>query len=181
MPDSSILHRDPDPVFSITKAENFSHNKIRESDGFISVQRPDYTWLVITLDAALIMEMILPIGQLIIETLKDRSRRPDEGEWEPIKISSKFESSAYIPKSPKPSSVLTKVWSSYWKANPTQKASNERAKPHSKSEANRENCRTDLPGPVWPVRWTGLTGALDRSDRSCLPVWPVAPRKPPKT
>ena len=35
------------------------------------------------------------------------------GEWEPIKISSKFESSAYIPKLPKPSSVLTKVWSSY--------------------------------------------------------------------
>ena len=35
------------------------------------------------------------------------------GEWEPIKISSKFESSAYIPKSPNPSSVLTKVWSSY--------------------------------------------------------------------
>jgi len=28
-------------------------------------------------------------------------------EWEPIKISSKFESSAYVPKSPKSSSVLT--------------------------------------------------------------------------
>ena len=28
----------------------------------------------------------------------DRSRRPEGGEWEPIKISSKFESSAYIPK-----------------------------------------------------------------------------------
>ena len=31
----------------------------------------------------------------------------------PIKISSKFESSAYIPKSHNPSSILTKVWSSY--------------------------------------------------------------------
>ena len=29
---------------------------------------------------------------------RDRSRRPEGGEWEPIKISSKFESSAYIPK-----------------------------------------------------------------------------------
>ena len=95
------------------------------------------------------------------------------GEWEPIKISSKFESSAYIPKSPKPSSVLTKVWSSYWKAKPTQNASNERAKPRSKSEANRESCRTDLPGPVWPVHWTGLTG-LDCS-RTSRPVWPVLP------
>ena len=46
--------------------------------------------------------------------LWDRSRRPEGGgEWEPIKISSKFESSAYVSKSPKPSSVLTKVWSSY--------------------------------------------------------------------
>jgi len=112
--------------------------------------------------------------------LWDRSRRPEGGEWEPIKISSKFESSAYVPKSPKPSNVLTKVWSSYWKAKPTQQASNERAKPRSKSEAKPKNCRTDLPGAVWPVRWTGLTDALDRSDRSCLPVWPVAPRKPPR-
>ena len=32
--------------------------------------------------------------------MKDRSRRPEGGEWEPIKISSKFESSAYVPKSP---------------------------------------------------------------------------------
>ena len=55
------------------------------------------------------------------KTLWDRSRRPEGGEWEPIKISSKFESSAYVPKSHKPSSVLTKVWSSYWKAKPTQK------------------------------------------------------------
>ena len=76
-------------------------------------------------------------------------------------------------KSPKPSSVLAKVWNIYAKAKPTQKASNERAKPRSKSEANRENCRTDLPGPVWPVRWTGLTGLAYRSDR-----WhPENPRK----
>ena len=117
--------------------------------------------------------------------LWDRSRRPEGGEWEPIKISSKFESSAYIPKSPNPSSVLTKVWSSYWRAKPTQKVSNQRTKTRSESEAKWENFRTDLPGPVWPVWWTGLTGRVcskraDRSDRSVLPVWPVAPRKPPR-
>ena len=95
------------------------------------------------------------------------------GEWEPIKISLKFESSAYIPKFPKPSSVLTKFWNSYWKTKPTQKAANERAKPRSKSEATRKNSRPDLPGPVWPVYWTGLTG-LGCSGTS-RPVWPVLP------
>ena len=80
--------------------------------------------------------------------MKDRSRRPEGGEWEPIKISSKFKSSAYIPKSPKPSSVLTKVWSSYRKANPTQRSSNERAKQRSNTEANWKIFSTDLPGPV---------------------------------
>ena len=50
-----------------------------------------------------------------------------------------------------------------------------------------KNCRTDLPGPVWPVHWTGLTGrGCSKTSRPvclpvCLPVWPVAPRKPPKT
>ena len=33
----------------------------------------------------------------------------------------KFKPSAYIPKSPKPSSILAKVWNSYGKAKPTQK------------------------------------------------------------
>ena len=74
-------------------------------------------------------------------------------------------------KSPKPSGVLTKVWNSYGKAKPTQKASNERAKTRSKSEANQKNCRTDLPGPVWPVRWTGLTGWV--CSKTNRPVWPV--------
>ena len=75
-------------------------------------------------------------------------------------------------KSPKPSSVLAKVWNSYGKAKPTQKASNERAKPQSKSEANRETAelicldRSDrCDRPIWPVRWTGLTGRAYRSDR----------------
>jgi hypothetical protein len=63
-------------------------------------------------------------------------------------------------KSPKASSVLTKVWNSYGKAKLTQKASNVQAKPRSKSEANRKTA--DLSA------WTGLTGALDRSDRPCL-------------
>ena len=114
------------------------------------------------------------IGALV----KDRSRRPGgvNGSWS--KISSKFKSSAYVPKSPEPSSVLTKVWSSYWKVKPTQKSSNEQAKPRSKSEANRENSWSEQPGPVWPV--AAVQEQADRSDRSCLPVWPVAPRKPPR-
>jgi len=79
----------------------------------------------------------------------------------------------YSEKSPKPSNVLAKVWNSYGKAKRTQKASNEWAKPRSKSEANWENCRTDLSGPVWPVHWTGLTGhACSNTSR---PVWPVLP------
>jgi len=32
--------------------------------------------------------------------LRDRNRRPEGGEWEPIKISSEIDPSAYIPKSP---------------------------------------------------------------------------------
>jgi hypothetical protein len=47
-----------------------------------------------------------PLSRIYIEGPKPVTRG---GEWEPIKISSKFESSAYVPKSPKPSSVLTKV------------------------------------------------------------------------
>ena len=76
-------------------------------------------------------------------------------------------------KSPKPTSVLTKVWNSYWKAKPTQKASNERVKPRSKFGSEFENCRTDLPGSVWPVYWTGLTGRV--CSKSSRPVWPVLP------
>jgi len=55
------------------------------------------------------------------------------------KFLQKFKLSAYVPKSPEPSSVLTKVWSSYCKAKPTQKVSKERAKTQSNSEAIREN------------------------------------------
>src|SRR6185437_13842439 len=63
-------------------------------------------------------------------------------------------------KSPEPSSVLAKVWNSYGKAKPTQKTLNERAKPQSKSEANRE---------------TAELICLDRSDRCARPVSPVVP------
>ena len=59
----------------------------------------------------------LPRGGRAVPVLQGRrgeGPKPSTGgEWEPIKISSKFESSAYVPKSPNPSSVLTKVWSSY--------------------------------------------------------------------
>ena len=76
-------------------------------------------------------------------------------------------------KSPKPSSVLAKVSDSYWKAKPTQKASNERVKSQINSEAIRENSWSEQPGPVWPVRWTGLTGRV--CSKMSRPVWPVCP------
>src|SRR6185312_11422757 len=73
-------------------------------------------------------------------------------------------------KSPKASSVPTKVWNSYGKAKPTQNASNVRAKPRSKSEANRKNSRplcldrSDRPCPSKGEQ-TGLTSLAYRSDR----------------
>ena len=108
-----------------------------------------------------------------VDKLRDRSRRP--GGW--MGADQNFfrnSNRRHISrKSPKPSSILAKVWNSYGKAKPTQKVSNERAKTQSKSEANRGNCRTDLPGPVWPVYWTGLTGR--GCSKSSKPVWPVLP------
>jgi hypothetical protein len=79
---------------------------------------------------------------------RTQGRRPGETESPQTDYKSRRPISR---KSPEPSSVLAKVWNSYGKAKPTQKTSNERAKPQSKSEANWENCRTDLPGPVRPV------------------------------
>ena len=61
-------------------------------------------------------------------------------------------------KSPRPSSVLTKIWSSYWKAKPTQKATNER-----NHEENRKR-----------IGKTAELICLDRSDRCTVPVWPVS-------
>jgi len=43
----------------------------------------------------------LDLGETKIrKLLRDRNRRPEGGEWEPIKISSEIDPSAYIPKSP---------------------------------------------------------------------------------
>ena len=82
------------------------------------------------------------------------------------KFLSKFNPSAYIPKSPKPSSVLTKVWNSYEKLNQNKR-------PRT-SERNHE--------ANWKQIWkTAELICLDWSDRCAGPVWPVAPRKPPKT
>ena len=119
------------------------------------------------------LDLQIPDPRLTDSRLRDRSRRPEGVNGSRSKFLSKFNQSAYIPKSPKPSSVLTKVRSSYWKTKPTQKASNERAKPRSRSEANRKNCRTDLPGLVWPVHRTSLTGRV--CSKTSRPVWPVLP------
>ena len=64
-------------------------------------------------------------------------------------------------KSPKPSSVLAKVWNSYGKAKPTQKGL-ERASETSKQIGSESGKLQN-----WSAR-IGLTGVLDRSDRSRL-------------
>ena len=95
------------------------------------------------------------------------------GEWEPIKISPKFELSAYIPKPPQtlePRSARIAM----------NKLSRSKKTRVTKRKQKRENfsnwiCsgtdRSDrYRGPVWPVkkfknRQTGLTGLANRSDR----------------
>ena len=77
--------------------------------------------------------------------VRDRNWRPEGGEWKPIKISSKFEPSAYIPKNhPSPQA--------FWpKFRIAMKQLNQHKKPRTSErnhEANRKNCRTDLPRPV---------------------------------
>ena len=104
--------------------------------------------------------------------LRDRSRRP-EGGW--MGADQNFFKiwivGLYPENHPSPQAFWPKFGIAMEKLNQHKKASNERAKPRSKSEANRKNCRTDLPGPVWPVHWTGLNG-LGYSKTS-RPVWLV--------
>jgi hypothetical protein len=101
------------------------------------------------------------------------------GEWEPIKISSKFETSAYIPKSPQ----VLEPRSARIGMNKLSQGRRPRLQLGSKSErnfSNRNTADTDrsdrCTGPVWPVgqfkiRQTGLTGHAHWSDR-CRPENP---------
>jgi len=116
---------------------------------------------------------------LLKRKLKDRSRRPEGGEWEPIKISFKFESSAYIPKPPQ----TLEPRSARIAMNKLSRSRRPRSQRGSKGErnfSNRSAAHTDrsdrCTGPVWPVgqfkpRLTGLTGLAHRSDR-CRPENP---------
>ena len=101
--------------------------------------------------------------------LRDRSRRPEGGEWEPIKISSKFELSAFVPKSPQtlePRSTRITI-------DKLSRSRRPRSQRGSKGERNFSNCsaahtnRSDrCTGPVGQFK-PRLTGLAHRSDRCC--------------
>ena len=106
----------------------------------------------------------------------DRSRRPEGGEWEPIKISSKFETSAYFPKSPQ----ALKPRSARIAMNKLSRSRRPRSQRGSKVSRNAEQeCRDRSDRLHRPVRPVGLGFEnADRSDRFHRPVRPVAPRQP---
>src|SRR6185503_19803562 len=103
-------------------------------------------------------------------------------EWEPIKISSEIQTVGLYPENhPSPQAFWPKFGIAIEKLN-------QHKRPRTierNHEANRKRIgktaelicldRSDqCAGPVWPVRWTGLTGRAYRSDR-----W--HPGNPPKT
>jgi len=90
------------------------------------------------------------------------------GEWEPIKISLKFESSAYIPKPPQ----TLEPRSARIAMNKLSRSKRPESQSGSKSERTSQIESAQAQ--------TGLTGIEDRSDRSRSsrtdrPVWPVSP------
>ena len=108
--------------------------------------------------------------------LRDRNWRPEEGEWQPIKISSKFETSGYVPKSPQalePRSARIAMD----KLSRSRRPRSQRGSKDERNFSNRSAALTDRwAGLVWPVgqfkfRQTGLTGLVHRSDR-CRPENP---------
>ena len=113
---------------------------------------------------------------LLKRKMKDRSRRPEGGEWEPIKISSKFESSAYIPKSLQ----TLEPRSARIDMNKLSRSRRPRSQRGSKASRNAKlSCsdRSDrLHRPVKPV---GLGIQIpDRSDQLLRLVRPVTARYP---
>ena len=85
---------------------------------------------------------------VFLNRVRDRSRRPKGVNGSRSKFLRNSNRRPISQKSLKPSSVLTKVWSSYRKAKPTEKASNG----ERNHEANRKRIerkqQTSLPGPV---------------------------------
>ena len=103
-----------------------------------------------------------------MDILRDRNWRPEEGEWEPIKISSEIDPSAYIPRSPQ----ALEPWSARIAMDKLSRSKRPRLQRGSKGERNFTNRSTAHPdrsdrctGPVWPV---GL------GNSNCRPVRPVA-------
>ena len=108
--------------------------------------------------------------------LRDRNWRPEGGQWEPIKISSKFEMSAYVPKSPQtlePRSERIAMDNLSRRRRPRS----QRGSKGERNFSNHSTAHTDrsdqCTGPVWSVgqfkpRLTGLTGLAHRSDRCRL-------------
>ena len=108
--------------------------------------------------------------------LRDRNWRPEGGEWEPIKISSKFETSAYVPKSPQalePRSARIAMDKLSWSRRPRS----QRGSKGERNFSNRSAAHTDRSDRctrlVWPIRQfkPRLTGLAHRSDR-CRPENP---------
>ena len=95
------------------------------------------------------------------------------GEWEPDKISPKFETSAYVPKSPQ----ALEPRSAKIAMDMLSRSRRPRLQRGSKASRNAElDCRDRSDRLHRPVRLGNQTP--DRSDRLLRPVRPVAPRQP---
>ena len=111
--------------------------------------------------------VLIPIN--VHGMVKDRSRRPEGGEWEPIKISLKFETSAYVPKSPQ----ALEPRSARIAMNKLSRSRRPRLQRGSKASRNAEldcrdrsdRCNTPvrLVTPVRPVEGTGQTGRSQKT------------------
>ena len=113
---------------------------------------------------------------LHLKIMMDRNWRPEGGEWEPIKISSKFETSAYVPKSPQ----ALELRSARIAMDKLSRSRRPRSQRGSKASRNAElDCRDRSDRLHRPVRPVGLGIQIpDRSDRLLRPVRPVTPRQP---
>ena len=114
-----------------------------------------------------------------VHLLWDRSRRPEGGEWKPIK--NFFRNSNCRPMSqnrPNPQAFWPKFGVAIEKLTQQKRPRTSERNHEANRKRNRKTVeliclyRSDrCTGPVWPV--TAVHELADRSDRSWLPVWPV--------
>ena len=116
-----------------------------------------------------------PMLQSLYTHLWDRSWRPEGGEWEPIKISSEIDPSAYIPKSPQ----ALQPRSARIAMDKLSRNRRPRSQHGSKASRNAElDCRDRSDRLHRPVRPVGQgIQILDRSDRSLLDSPPTELQK----